>query len=92
MSDFNTLLDTMDELTEDLTRSGYGDAPTPAQVATLAKIATRVPDLVAAARAREDAITALRAELAKVDKDAYYGAGLVETARIRQIIEEHLGE
>jgi hypothetical protein len=93
MSDFNALLDTMDELTDGLTQSDYAAAPTTAQVATLTEIAAKVPDLVAAARAREETITALKAALDKVDKDAYYGTvGLIPTTRVRQIIEENLGE
>lgn len=89
MSDFNNLLDTMDELTEEI-EAIAGAEPSPA---TAAEIASKVPDLVSGARARQDALDAILAELAKVDKEAYFGStGLIETARIRQIIEEHVGD
>lgn len=87
MSDFTNLLDTMDELTEEI-----ADPAKEASRATTAEIASKVPDLVSGARARQEAIDAILAELTKVDKDAYYGAGLIETARVRQIIEEHVGD
>jgi hypothetical protein len=91
MSDFKALLDTMDELTEGLAEPAATRSPM--QVAALAEVAPKVPELIAGARARQDAIEAILAELAKVDKDAYFGStGLIRTDLVRQIIEEHLGE
>lgn len=91
MSSFNALLDTMDELTEGLAEPSATRSPV--QVAALAEVAPKVPEVVAGARARQEAIEAILTELAKVDKDAYFGStGLIETARVRQIIEEHVGE